>query len=236
MRKSNKRFVSELELTEIVKKSKTISNVLKMLDFRVGSVNYKFVHKLIKEYNIDISHFDPYHYKASLKTGRPLDVYLNNEFEISSHSLRKKLLKNNIFEEKCYKCNRTEWENQKIPLQLHHIDGNHKNNKLDNLTILCANCHAQTDNFTSKSLKKKYYCNICNREKSKYSPNCVYCANFNLRKVDWPNKEELLCLLKTKSIQKIGKKYGVDGNSVRKWCDFYNLPSKKAEIKKLKEA
>ena len=48
---------------------------------------------------------------------------------------------------KCEKCGLQEWQGQKIPLQVHHIDGNHYNNVIDNLQILCPNCHAQTDTY-----------------------------------------------------------------------------------------
>ena len=40
----------------------------------------------------------------------------------------------------------------KIPLSLHHIDGNYKNNKVENLELLCPNCHALTDNFGSRNI------------------------------------------------------------------------------------
>ena len=40
-----------------------------------------------------------------------------------------------------------------IMLELHHIDGNHNNNKLENLQMLCPNCHSITDNFKSKKMK-----------------------------------------------------------------------------------
>ena len=38
-----------------------------------------------------------------------------------------------------------------IPLELHHIDGNNQNNNLTNLTLLCPNCHAMTDNYRGKN-------------------------------------------------------------------------------------
>lgn len=56
---------------------------------------------------------------------------------------------------KCEKCGRTEWEGQKIPLCVHHIDGNHINNQIENLQVLCPNCHAQTDNYCGKNRRKR---------------------------------------------------------------------------------
>lgn len=51
-------------------------------------------------------------------------------------------------EHKCSECGNTgEWNGKKLRLELHHIDGNHNNNKIENLTFLCPNCHSQTHNY-----------------------------------------------------------------------------------------
>ena len=44
---------------------------------------------------------------------------------------------------------------QPINLELHHIDGDKSNNNLNNLQLLCPNCHSYTDNFGSKNIKHK---------------------------------------------------------------------------------
>jgi len=55
----------------------------------------------------------------------------------------------------CELCNTSEWLGSPITLEVHHIDGNNKNNELSNLQILCPNCHSQTDNYRAKNIKKK---------------------------------------------------------------------------------
>ena len=55
----------------------------------------------------------------------------------------------------CELCNTSEWLGSAITLEVHHIDGNNKNNELSNLQILCPNCHSQTDNYRAKNIKKK---------------------------------------------------------------------------------
>ena len=47
-----------------------------------------------------------------------------------------------------------------IPLEIHHIDGNHKNNKLENLQILCPNCHSLTTNYRGKNIDIKRSMNV----------------------------------------------------------------------------
>lgn len=52
----------------------------------------------------------------------------------------------------CMKCNNTEWQGFPIPLEANHKDGNSSNNKLNNLELICPNCHAQTDNYKAKNM------------------------------------------------------------------------------------
>jgi hypothetical protein len=51
----------------------------------------------------------------------------------------------------CSCCKNTSWNNQPIPIELEHIDGNSSNNDLENLCLLCPNCHAQTPTYKSKN-------------------------------------------------------------------------------------
>jgi len=52
-------------------------------------------------------------------------------------------------------CGLTEWLGEKIPIELHHINGDRNDNKLENLQILCPNCHTFTDNYRWKGTKSK---------------------------------------------------------------------------------
>jgi len=52
---------------------------------------------------------------------------------------------------KCNKCKNIEWNNQPIPLELEHKDGNSENNSLNNVEMLCPNCHAQTPTYKGKN-------------------------------------------------------------------------------------
>jgi len=82
----------------------------------------------------------------------PLEDILNGKHpQYQSNKLRIRLLEEGYFQYKCYSCNLTEWLNNPIPLELEHIDGNSSNNKLDNLTLLCPNCHSLTPTFRRKN-------------------------------------------------------------------------------------
>lgn len=82
----------------------------------------------------------------------PLEEILSGKHpQYQSNKLRLRLLSEKIFEHKCTNCGLSEWLNNPIPLELEHIDGNSSNNKLDNLTMLCPNCHSLTPTFRGRN-------------------------------------------------------------------------------------
>lgn len=61
---------------------------------------------------------------------------------------------------KCERCGTEKWMNEPIPLDTHHKDGDSDNNYLNNLLLICPNCHRQTNNHGSKNKtnsKRKQY-------------------------------------------------------------------------------
>ena len=78
--------------------------------------------------------------------------YIENKQTISSFKLKNKLLKFKLKEHKCESCGKDTWNGLPISLELHHVDGDNKNNNLSNLKLICPNCHAQTNNFRGKNI------------------------------------------------------------------------------------
>ena len=89
-------------------------------------------------------------YKTDPKRKSALE-YANVEI-VQASKLRKKLIEDGIKEERCESCGLNEWLGTKITLELHHVDGNRYNNKLDNLQILCPNCHSMTPNHSMRKI------------------------------------------------------------------------------------
>lgn len=87
--------------------------------------------------------------------------------------------------------------------------------------------------FDSRKQKKINYCIDCGKEISKYSLRCNKCNNL-IRKIPLEKmpitREELKKLIRTQSFVQIGKRYNVADNSIRKWCDKFNLPRTKKII------
>lgn len=187
--------------------------------------------------------------KGFSKTCRrlPIEVYLSNKKYIQSDSLKKRLIKENYKDHRCEKCGLTEWQDNPIPLELHHKDGNRFNNALDNIELLCPNCHALTENYRGKGCKshkensnkcdkkikirKMNYCVDCHRAISATAIRCRSCAKKLQKKCERPSRDDLKRLIRNTPFTTIGKTYGVSDNTIRKWCISYQLPHSSKEIK-----
>lgn len=86
---------------------------------------------------------------------KPASEYLHKDSKIQSHKLKEKLIRDGIKEAKCEICKNHMWMNKPIPLELDHINGDHFDNRLENLQILCPTCHAQQPTNSGKN-KGKY--------------------------------------------------------------------------------
>lgn len=149
--------ISKEELESLIKESNSIVEVFTKLKLSNldSSNHYRIFRELVQKFNIDCSHFTRgSKVNRTYVAKREISEYLENKFPIQSNKLKKRLLAENILEHKCSVCNNDTWMNSPIPIELDHIDGNSSNNNLSNLRLLCPNCHAQTDNYCGKNIKK----------------------------------------------------------------------------------
>lgn len=67
------------------------------------------------------------------------------------HNLKRRLLKEGLLAARCGSCGIHEWRGQPLSLQLHHINGDRHDNRLENLALLCPNCHSQTNTWAGRN-------------------------------------------------------------------------------------
>lgn len=77
----------------------------------------------------------------------PLDLLLRHGRRRNRHHVKMRLLDARLKERRCEKCGLTEWKGQPLALELHHVNGDGLDNRLENLLLLCPNCHSQTDTW-----------------------------------------------------------------------------------------
>lgn len=207
------------EFIQAVKNNTSIAGVVRSFGLcpKQGHYNRAF-HKTRKRLNLDISHF------KSPSIGREKEssfeeVFCVNSKHIWGTSLRKKILKYKLKLNKCELCHlNSQWNGKDLTLQVDHINGINNDNRLENLRLLCPNCHSQTSTYSGrnqKKQKKKHYCTNCNQLRDPQAKVCRSCFQ-QPSKITWLSSSELLKELETKSYTQLGKDLGVSDNAIRK--------------------
>lgn len=223
-----KKYIYDIEkVKESVANNLTYTDVLKDLNIPIRGGNLKTLKKVIENNNIDTSHFNQYK-RYSIKCSKSLLEYINSDKKLKSQLILKKLIKEGYKEYKCEVCGISTWQGKDITLQIHHIDGDYKNNTFDNLQIICPNCHSQTPNHAGKSNRKekeKYFCIDCGKElkTNAKTGRCCTCAAKQRRKIFRPSYDEIQNVLKQFDYNycAVGRYFNVSDNCIRKWIKIY---------------
>lgn len=122
--------------------------------------------------------------------------------------------------------------------------------ELRKCALLCSNCHKEIEvfnidtycTFNEEKFKqldeqKRYQkehpsCQKCGKEISEGAKFCSDCWAFLNRRIDRPSRDELKNLIRNNSFTVVGNMFCVADNTVRKWCDYYNLPRRTKDINK----
>ena len=148
---------SDQDIINAVKNNTSIAGSLKSLGLEASSGNRTWIKGKILELNIDTSHHTGQAWSKGKKIGNQCtkkielkDILVKNS-TYQTNRLKKRLIAEGYKLHKCECCGNTEQNGKPIPLELHHKNGDHFDNRLENLEILCPNCHAQTDNYCGKN-------------------------------------------------------------------------------------
>lgn len=153
----NRKYTKEI-LQEAINQCKTWTEVCKYFGLRYNGGNNDHLKKKAEIFGINYSHFLGQNWTKGKKLEnrrKPLVEYLRYGSNVRGTFLKKKLLDEKIFERKCSNCDLDKWLDALIPLELDHVDGDNENNNLENLRLLCPNCHALTDTYCGKNVKNK---------------------------------------------------------------------------------
>lgn len=106
-----------------------------------------------KEFNVNTGAWHSAAKRGVIKSKDNSFIFTKVNHKINSMRLKNAFLKTGVSYQ-CAICSIFEWQNKPLTLQLDHIDGDNTNNNFDNLRLLCANCHTQTDTYAVKNCKK----------------------------------------------------------------------------------
>jgi Zn finger protein HypA/HybF involved in hydrogenase expression len=251
-------------LEHVVKNSFSIAETLRKLNIKPIGQHYKKFHRWLLEWKIDMSHFGErgrHRNRTGLSNGnrkKTLEEILTENSYYNGTKLKFRLVESKIKEWKCDECDNTEWNGKKIPLELEHCNGISSDNRLENLKILCPNCHAQTEHYRGKNkkscrnerreLKQRELNEVAKKEDLctkgiktlELVPKCVDCNGkissdsfkrcvdcykiYQMQRGKRPSYNELANDFKElKSFVRVGEKYNVSDNAVRKWAKLYQM-------------
>ena len=147
------------DLRAAVAGSYSIAGVIRSLGLKVGGSVYVTMKQRIAELELDTSHFKGQGWSRGMSVttwrGRPLgEILVANSDYASTASLRRRLVKEGLKDERCEMCGITEWNGLPAPLQLDHVNGDRTDNRIENLRLLCPNCHSQTDTWCGRNIGK----------------------------------------------------------------------------------
>lgn len=238
---------SDEDFIQAVKTSFSVRDTLRKFDVAPHGGSYKTFHLRVKKLNLDISHFtgqghlknkpNPWAKKFSLS-----DFLVVNSNRVLSVIHKQKIIDEGLLENKCDKCGlKNLWQDEPIVLHIDHVNGDHFDHRINNLRLLCPNCHSQTPTYcggnkkhNQPKVKKSIFipqephkCETCGTKlKDKDRKNCRDCYNKNRKllqspyerkyKIVWPPLEDLKSKLEHISLLALSKELGISDNALRK--------------------
>lgn len=150
--------IEQLEIA--VASSKSRRQVLFKLGLREAGGNYDQLRKYMEEYKLDTSHFTGQAWNRGMKgIGKPIwqlsEILVKGSY-FQTYKLKLRLLAAGLKSNYCEHCG---WAEKTIdgytPLELDHINGDRHDNRIENLRILCPNCHSLTPTYRGRGKRKK---------------------------------------------------------------------------------
>lgn len=132
------------DVRRVAAEVKSFAGFLRGLNLKQAGGNYAHGRKTLQRLKVDTSHWTGQGWNKA----KQLKDW--SDYSRVTH-LKPHLIK--LRGHKCECCELSEWREKPIGLEVHHMDGDRTNNELDNLQLLCGNCHHQTPNFRNRTCK-----------------------------------------------------------------------------------
>lgn len=218
----NKYNFSREEIVDAALASKSRTEMMRILKIRQGGGGYQALDKWCRKYQVSppdgsfIGHKNITKYSFVAMPND--DWFVNGTFRNGQNS-KVRLLRMGV-EDKCVECDGGPvWNGKPITLQIDHVNGDRWDNRIENLRIMCPNCHSQTETYANTGKRSaRSYCE-CGKEISRASVSCHSCeseSRVGATTVEYPEIEELLAMIRSSSYVQVGRLLGCSDNAVRK--------------------
>ncbi|MFD0225223.1 HNH endonuclease signature motif containing protein [Streptomyces hirsutus] len=142
-------------LQEAVSASTNMCEVLRHLGLEVVGGHHTHISRRIKAYGLDISHF-----RMPTRRGKPWRPRTPENLLVEQPPAQARRIPSDRIKwamtalgvpEQCTLCGTgSVWRGRSLPLEVDHVDGDWRNNRIENLRFLCPNCHSTTDNYRGR--------------------------------------------------------------------------------------
>lgn len=158
MKERQKKWTRE-QLTDAVNTSGSIRQVIQKIGLVPAGGNYVQVQQYLKRYEIDTSHFHGMGWRKGNTTPatppQPLKKILTKNSSYQSYKLKSRLWAEALKPKECEMCGWKEISSDgRLPLELDHINGDRYDNRLENLRVLCPNCHSLQPTHRGKNKRR----------------------------------------------------------------------------------
>ena len=142
------------DLRAIVAEATAVSDILRRLGYQPSGGMHRYIQQQIKNLGLDTEHFRRQSWNKGVSHSHnriPLaEVLVENSTYSGTSTLRKRLVAEGLKVAMCEVCGLDTWLGKPLPLALDHINGDHVDNRIENLRILCPNCHALTPTWCGR--------------------------------------------------------------------------------------
>ena len=150
---------TDTALRDAVAASSSMAGVLRLLGIVAAGGNYASIKSAIRRLGLDTSHWSGHGWRRGRSTpGSPKkrldEILVQNSDYLNRHSLKRRLLATNLLSYACAECGISAWRDRPLPLDLDHVSGDVTDNRIENLRLLCPNCHSQTATYRGRNIGK----------------------------------------------------------------------------------
>lgn len=216
------------DFTSLVQRSGSCGEVLDFFGFNRGGNNWKTVKDRCICDGISTAHFDgkKIQREAAAKGIVPLNEVLVKNSSYSRSTLKKRLLKEGLLENKCSICELAgEWNGSPLIMILDHKNGIYNDHRFSNLRMVCPNCNSQLPTFCGRHTSirlARANCGGCGKKLTPGFKFCRKCSPSNRkpreykRKTRWPDTKALLAEVEQVGKCGVARRLGVSETAVRK--------------------
>lgn len=240
-----RRSYSKEEFIAAWEQAQSYSSVMSSLNLNKSGGSLRIVKETALELGLTTDHFATI-LGDKVKRYTLEEILVKDSSFVSTVNLKKRLYKAGLKNKECEQCNLTEWMGQPIPLSLDHINGDNKDNRIENLRILCMNCHALTETWCGKNKvrkashgfypgenNKKYFCE-CGKQIEKSNKCCRDCySKVSHEKQNYPDTQVMVTSVEDLGYAAYARQLNISGNGLKKLLirrGVNPLPKKKKRL------